>query len=330
MPKSRRSSVERYHDRVAHRYDTIYDDAYWQWHDALTWDYLKPHLPRNLDDPVIDLGCGTGKWGRKLLHSGYRVTFLDISREMLDQAQTKLVDSRGLSGRMGTTGSIDQSRDRKGEESHRIVSQEDESADARDRQCRDRTGTVHASRASFIHADLVDLTVIPDGSFALAAAFGDPICCASSPQKALKQIHRILRPDGMLVATFDHRLAAIDHFLEKGDPGELARFLRDGKTNWLTKDRGERFELHTFDPSDIRKLMTDAGFEIVEMIGKTVLPMRRHRHLLENAEARRAWMKIEKSLSRDPDAIGRASHIQIAARATGKHGSRDHASIAIA
>lgn len=288
MSRIRRSSVERYHDRVAHRYDAIYDDAYWQWHDALTWDYLKPHLPRNLEDPVIDLGCGTGKWGLKLLQSGYRVTFLDISREMLDQTRQKLEEAH--------PGTLQRQGDAPNHERNEAVNSS-------------------PARAAFLHADLVDLSTIPIGSFALATAFGDPICCTSSLARAMKQIRRILRDGGTLVASFDNRLSAIEHYLEKGDPQALVRFLRDGRTNWLTKDHGERFELHTFTPGEIRKLFEHAGFQVLEMVGKTVLPMRQYRRLLESPDARREWMKIEKSLSRDPDAIGRASHIQVAGKA---------------
>ena len=93
MPRSRRSAAHRYHDRVAGHYDHSYDDAFWQWHDALTWDYLKPFLPRDLSAAVIDLGCGTGKWAAKLLESGFTVTCLDISHRMFENMLPDSLDS---------------------------------------------------------------------------------------------------------------------------------------------------------------------------------------------------------------------------------------------
>jgi SAM-dependent methyltransferase len=175
-------------------------------------------------------------------------------------------------------------------------------------------GDASPARTEFIRADLCDLSEIADGRFALAVALGDPICSASSPPKAMKEIRRVLSNGGTLVATFDNRLAAIEHYLEKGDPRELEQFLRHGRTNWLTRDRSERFELHTFSPNDVRKLVEHAGLEIAEMIGKTVLPMRHFRRHLESPDVRRTWAAIEKSISRDACAMGRASHIQIACR----------------
>ncbi|MFH1108980.1 MAG: methyltransferase domain-containing protein [Planctomycetota bacterium] len=266
MSRSKRSAVQRYHDRVSGCYDDSYDDAYWQWHNSLTWDYLKPYLPRDLSVGVLDLGCGTGTWACKLRRSGYSVTCVDISTKMLDQARLKIE-------RMGGS-----------------------------------------DRIRFVQADLCDLSALPAAGASLAIALGDPVGCTRSPALALKQIRRVLADDGVLVATFDNRLAAIDHYLILGDPQSLARFLRDGRTNWLTKDADERFPITTFGPDDLRALLETAGFEVVEMVGKTVLPMRHHRHLLETSEARRTWAKIEKSLCRNPFAVGRASHLQVACR----------------
>lgn len=264
MSRARRSSVQKYHDRVADRYDQIYDDEYWRWHDGLTWDYLKPHLPRVARSAVIDLGCGTGKWGKRLHDSGFRVTCVDISARMLDQARQTF-----------------------------------ETAD----------GT---SRLSFVQADLCDLSALPAGEFSLAVALGEPIGCSRDPALAMREIRRILTDDGILVATLDNRLAAIEFYLQQGDFEAFARFLRDGKTHWLTRKTDERFPITTFDPSELAKFVERAGFRLIELLGKTVLPMRGHRHLLATPELRRQWAKVEKTICRDRFAIGKSAHLQIA------------------
>ncbi len=106
--------------------------------------------------------------------------------------------------------------------------------------------------------------------------------------------------------------------MSKGDPGLLQRFLRDGKTHWLTKDADERFPIHTFAPGDVVALVERSGFELLDMVGKTVLPMRHYRELLATPEARRTWARIERRLARNPAAIGRASHLQVACRVVKK------------
>jgi len=266
MSRPRRPAVQKYHDRVAGRYDASYEDEFWQWHDALTWDYIKPYLPRDLSKVVLDLGCGTGKWAAKLIKSGFRVVCVDISARMLDQARTKI----------------------------------------------DQMGQLH--RAEFLQADLCDLGALPEGGAGLALALGDPIGCTKSPPMAMREIHRALENSGVLVATFDNKLSAIEFYLEGGDADELARFLRSGKTHWLTKDASEQFDITTFTPDELRRLAAATGFELLSMVGKTVLPMRHHRPLLADPDSRRAWARIEKSISSLPDGPSRASHIQIACR----------------
>jgi len=268
MSRHKRNSVQLYHDRVANQYDDIYDDLYWQWHDTLTWDYLKNYLPRQQNEPVIDLGCGTGKWAIKMAQSGYHVTCLDISIKMVDSVRRK-AEQWGLTRKI---------------------------------EC--------------IQADLMDLSGLPQNHFALATAFGEPICSTAIPPKALKQINQILAPGGLLVATVDNRFNAFDFFLERNNVEELGQFVKNGKTHWLTRDKREQFELFMYSPTQLTKLLHKAGFVVIDLLGKTVLPMRKYRQALEDKTHFRQLIKIEKKLAHDPDAIGRAAHLQVVARKT--------------
>src|SRR5690349_20656941 len=91
MPRHRADDrSRRYHDRVARRYDAIYEDPYWAFHDELTWRLIKPHMPTDLSAQVCDLGCGTGKWGLRLLKSGFATTFVDSSAAMIEQTRGKV------------------------------------------------------------------------------------------------------------------------------------------------------------------------------------------------------------------------------------------------
>ncbi len=84
---------QRYHDRVAARYDDIYGrDPYWLYYFDVSWDDLKRSLPRDLSSEILDAGCGTGAYGLKLMKSGFRVVFSDLSRKMLDVTERKVRD----------------------------------------------------------------------------------------------------------------------------------------------------------------------------------------------------------------------------------------------
>ena len=102
MAKSfNRDASRRYHDRVARQYDSIYDDPYWEFHDELTWRQIKPWVPRDATAHCVDLGCGTGKWGLKLLKSGFPTTFVDHAAAMIEQVRPKL-EALGPKGNKGT------------------------------------------------------------------------------------------------------------------------------------------------------------------------------------------------------------------------------------
>lgn len=77
----------KYHDRVAGRYDRIYDTPYWRAYRDLSWRHLKGFLPTLRPAWALDIGCGTGWFGVRLLKAGLHTVFLDPSGKMLEQAR---------------------------------------------------------------------------------------------------------------------------------------------------------------------------------------------------------------------------------------------------
>ena len=270
--KQHRSSASteasrRYHDRVSRQYDGIYADRYWDFHDELTWRGVKHHLPRDMSSQCLDLGCGTGKWGLKLLKTGFPTTFLDHSASMIDETRAK-VEALGAK----------------------------------------------AKKATLVVGDIVAMPDVPGDTFTLTVAMGDPLSICSDPPAAAREMFRAARPGGVVIATADSKVAAIDHFFEPADLDGLERFLQTGRTNWLTDDAKERFELTMFTPASLRKLFEKAGFEVVSIIGKPVLPVRRFKHLLADEAKFERLLRMEQELAKDESAAARSSHLQITAR----------------
>lgn len=261
----------RYHDRVARQYDAIYDDPYWAFHDELTWRLIKPHLPRDASAHCADLGCGTGKWGLRLLKSGFATTFVDHSAAMIEQARAK-AEALGAKSK----------------------------------------------RASFVVADIVDLPMVPAESLVLTVAMGDPLSICSDPQRAANEMYRMSKPGGVAIATADNKLAALDHYVERGNLDGLEEFVESGRTRWLTPDEREQFELTTFTPATLRRLFERAGFDVVGITGKTIIPVRQNKHLLTHADAVARLIRLQEELSSDPAAAARAGHLQVVARRPGR------------
>ena len=262
-----RDASRRYHDRVARQYDHIYDDPYWAFHDELTWRAIKPHLPRDLAAPCLDLGCGTGKWGLKLLKSGFATTFVDHAAAMIERSREKITE-------LGPK----------------------------------------ARKATLLVADIVDLSALASDQFSLTVAMGDPLSICSDAHAAAREMFRICKAGGVVIATADNKLAALDFYAQQGKLDELEEFVRTGRTHWLTADQREQFELTTFTPLSLRKLFEKVGFTVVDVTGKTILPIRQHRHLLEQPEAMERLLQVEASLAKDASTAARAGHLQITAR----------------
>ena len=256
----------RYHDRVAPKYDDIYSGPRWDMWREITWDGLKRWIPRDLNAPIADLGCGTGEYGLRLAKSGFKVTLSDLSHGMLETTRRKAVN-------MG----LDE-------------------------------------RVELIQADLMDLQAFEKERFALVLAQGDPLSFAAHPPKALKEIRRIMQPGGVLSGGVDQTYAALTHYCEKGDLDGLEDLVRGGRMEWLAHDPSERFPVHTFSAESLRDDLERAGFEVLDIFGKTVLPFKKLEEHWGDPKKAERLLELEKRLCRKPSALGLASHLQFAAR----------------
>ena len=165
-----------------------------------------------------------------------------------------------------------------------------------------------------IVADIIQMPMLADQAFALTLAMGDPLSICTDPQRAADEMFRTIAPGGVVIATADNRAAAMDHFINSSDLDGLERLLRTRRTNWLTRDENEQFETTTFTPDELRDLFRRSGFEVLRVMGKTILPVRSIRESLSDPATFRRLIDIEVELEKHDDLAARASHLQIIAR----------------
>jgi len=64
----------------------------------------------------------------------------------------------------------------------------------------------------------------------------------------------------------------------------------------------------------LRKLFEQAGLEVIEVAGKTILPVRKYKHWLEKEGAFERLLKLEERLAQDASSAAVAGHLQVRAR----------------
>lgn len=171
-------------------------------------------------------------------------------------------------------------------------------------------------RAEFLKMDIADQRLLEDGRFGLVCAQGDPLSLSRDPKRSVREIARTLGGGGIAVLSVDNRMGGYDHFLEKGDLAGLLDFHKRGIFTWLAEKKDERFPCRTFEPSELVGMAKTAGFEVLSLIGKVVLPLRKHQEILKDKEVFRALMRIERKLGSRQENLGRASHLQAVLRKT--------------
>lgn len=257
---------KKYHDRIAAKYDHVYDSEYWRFYRELSWRHLKPFLPAARPARAADLGCGTGWFGLRLLHAGIDTVFVDPSIGMLEQARAAVA-----------------------------------AADARGRAC------------TFVQQGLEDLSQVEDQSLQFATGQGDPLSFCAQPDRALRELARVLVPGAHLVLSVDNRCAGVRALVDEGAAEPALELLRTGRTEWRAHKQDERFGMKMFDAKELAALLDRAGFTVASCIGKTCLVQRRHEDLLLDSEQRLRWRAAEESVHHEPHWWALASHLQIAA-----------------
>lgn len=91
--------IEQYYDEKAKTYDAQFGALYYRLYDAITWEYLEPHVPTDPNAFVLDAAGGTGKWSILMARKGCRVVLADVSEGMLRVAHEKIKDA-GLERRI--------------------------------------------------------------------------------------------------------------------------------------------------------------------------------------------------------------------------------------
>jgi ubiquinone/menaquinone biosynthesis C-methylase UbiE len=170
------------------------------------------------------------------------------------------------------------------------------------------------AKIKFIKADICDLSAFEENTFDMVLAQGDPLSYCENHRQAFKETSRILKNKGFFIASVDNKYGGMKVFLEQNKITELEELIRTGQTKWFTKDTEEQYPITYFTPAQLKKLFIENGFEVVSLIGKTVLPIRLNSEILNDREAFDRLLKLELELHSEEALLGSAGHLEITGR----------------
>lgn len=76
-------------EEIAANYDSYYHTSVGKEIDRIEKQAIGSLLPATSQEPILELGCGTGHWSEFLSSKGFKVIALDISEAMLSKARLK-------------------------------------------------------------------------------------------------------------------------------------------------------------------------------------------------------------------------------------------------
>ncbi|MFH1228678.1 MAG: methyltransferase domain-containing protein [Planctomycetota bacterium] len=170
------------------------------------------------------------------------------------------------------------------------------------------------SKITFVKADICDMSQFGDNSFDLAITQGDPISYCADPHRAIKELHRLLKPGAVCIASVDNKFAGMRVFMEQAKIAEMEELVRTGRTKWFTQDKDEQYPITYFSPDELRRLFDRNGFEVIALIGKVVLPIRANEQILKDRNNFNRLMKLELKLHAEEALLGNAGHLEITCR----------------
>ena len=148
--------------------------------------------------------------------------------------------------------------------------------------------------------------------FDIVNAQGDVFSYSFDPDESLRESFRVLKPGGLLIGSVDNLYAFLNDTISVADFKAFTKIETEKKTLIGNSEVSKRtFESHLFSPEMLKKMLTEIGFEEIEVAGKIVFgpyeeeAIIQEMNLITETELKYCFTK---------ELIGKAEHLHFAAK----------------
>lgn len=153
-----------------------------------------------------------------------------------------------------------------------------------------------------------------DRQFAMALCEGDPLSYCGDHHAAIKELVRVVKSDGIIIASVDNRANALNWLRETEDQEAIQRLLETGEVVMPTQRDEFRYAVHAFTPEEFRELFEANGLTVERIIGKPVIARRLSCFNSEDPVIQRWLYDVETRYNSDPAYYPWAGHLEIVGR----------------
>jgi SAM-dependent methyltransferase len=157
----------------------------------------------------------------------------------------------------------------------------------------------------------------------MALAEGDPVSYCLDPEKAVKELARVVKPNSHVIVSVDSKYAFIPRLISEKSFDELSRLLGEGIVKTIDRSLKAEFEFQAFTPEELKALFEKCGLKVVRIIGKPVVthfvPREKRDEIV--GENFKTILGLEMKLCDTPSLVGLGGHLEAVGikQGTAKH-----------
>ena len=165
------------------------------------------------------------------------------------------------------------------------------------------------NRVEVKEADICHMPEFEDERFAMVLCEGDPLSYCGDHEAALRELVRVVRLGGAVIASVDNRAGVLNWLRDKENREAVERLLATGQV--LIP---EGYMIHAFTAEELRSLFESNGLAVERIIGKLVIARHFRRFDGDDPEVREWLFRLELEYNDNPAFYPWAGHLEIAGR----------------